>query len=91
VRVVVSPRESEKLWANPLVSEPARDIEPVRVLNRETWSPNVEPSPRETDSPCEKPFTSEPARDNEPVSVLMMELCSATVEDEPSAPVKISA
>lgn len=51
VRVEDGPREPEKLRANPLASEPAREIEPVRVLNRETCSPNVVTRPKEADSP----------------------------------------
>jgi hypothetical protein len=42
VRVVVCPREPEKLWANPLASKPEIVTEAVRVLNRETCAPIVE-------------------------------------------------
>ena len=56
--------------ARPLVSEPARESDPVSVLDRETCSTKVDDRPRVPARNSKRPLACEVARPSEPVSDL---------------------
>jgi hypothetical protein len=66
-----------------LTSEPARDNDPVRVLDREIWSTVFEDEPNEAVRVTVRPLNSEVVMESELLSVLSKDMCSTNVEDEP--------
>src|SRR5207237_1135061 len=90
-RPEAKPREPDRFLVRPLISEPARDNEPVRDRESVTWSVRLEDSDNEPDRLLARPLISEPARDNEPDKDLESETCSARLEDRHREPDRLLA
>ena len=74
----------------PFVSEPARDTDPVSVLNSETWSAGVEDEPREPVTNSVRPLMRAVSAEREADRDLKSEVCSVKLVVEPMLPVKSS-
>src|SRR5205807_894929 len=82
--------EPVRVLARPLVSELARDREPVSVLEKEICSVKLETEESDSVSVLNKEICSLrlDAEVSEPVKVLKIEECSTRTEDKPNEPDK---
>jgi hypothetical protein len=86
-------RESEPVrdLAKPLLSDPARENEPLKVLTSTTWSAVLDDIVTDPVSVLKSKICSVrlEASVSEPVSVLKIEECSARTDDEANEPDRV--
>jgi hypothetical protein len=86
-------RESEPVrdLAKPLLSDPAREKDPLKVLKSTTWSAMLDDVVTDPISVLKSEICSVrlEASVSEPVSVLKIEECSARTDDEPNEPDRV--
>src|SRR5438094_10031851 len=80
------PRDPARLFAKPLISDPARDNELDRVLKKDVCSVRANDEPREPVKVSVRPLNREVVLEIEPVRLLKIDVCSVSAEDMPSEP-----